>query len=496
MASQSPQLDEVTIAGLHRGYRDGSLTAAAVVGEYLSRIERIDRGGPRLNSILAVDAAAAETAAALDRSHAETGELSGPLHGVPIVLKDNILAAGMPTTFGSIAMDGYRSARDATVTARLRAAGAIVLAKTTLPDWASSWFSYSSQSETTRNPFDPNHDPGGSSSGSGAAVSANLATAGLGTDCGGSVRLPASFCGLVGVRTTPGVVPRTGSSWLVQQQDTVGPMTRTVEDAARLLDVLAGFDPADPYSAAATIGGRDRGFLAALGDRSLVGVRLGLLTDALGDDADPARAQVNAVVRAAVEQIRAAGGEVVEVSIDGLLDLIVATSMYGDRSKHDLDMTLRELGDAPVANMAEIHAAGRYDRRLDLFDGLMDGPDDPERSPEYLARFAARHRFTLAVEGVLAANGVDALLFPTAQLPAPSLTERDEWTTLTFPTNTLIASQSWTPAVTVPGGFTDAGLPVGIELVARRYDELRLLRVAGAVEAATRARRAPALTTR
>ncbi|MBB4660698.1 amidase [Conexibacter arvalis] len=493
MASANPQLDEVTIAGLHRGYRDGSLTATAVVREYLSRIERLDRGGPRLNSILAVDAAAEETAAALDRALAERGELSGPLHGVPVVVKDNILAAGMPTTFGSIALDGYRSERDATVVARLRAAGAIVLAKTTLPDWASSWFSYSSQSETTRNPFDPDHDPGGSSSGSGAAISANLATAGLGTDCGGSVRLPASFCGLVGVRTTPGVVPRTGSSWLVKQQDTIGPMTRTVEDAARLLDVLVGWDPGDPYSAAATIGARDRGYLAAVGDRSLVGVRLGLLVDAFGDDGDPARAAVNAVVRAAVDQVVAAGAEIVEVSIPNLMDHIVKTSMYGDRSKHDLDATLRGLGDAPVASMAEIHAAGRYDRRLDLFDNLMDGPDDPEASPEYLARFAARHAFTLAVEQALAGDRLDALLFPTSQLPAPSMEERGDWTTLTFPTNTLIASQTWTPAVTVPGGFTDAGLPVGVELVGRRFDELRVMRVAGAVEAATRARRAPVL---
>jgi len=493
MAHAEPQLEEVTIAGLQRAYRDGSLTAEAVVGAYLSRIERIDRGGPRLNAILAVDAAAAETAAALDRTLADTGELAGPLHGVPVVVKDNILAAGMPTTFGSIAMDGYRSERDATAVARLRAAGAIVLAKTTLPDWASSWFSYSSQSETTRNPFDPGHDPGGSSSGSAAAVSANLAVAALGTDCGGSMRLPASFCGIVAVRTTPGVVPRTGSSWLVRQQDTVGPMTRTVEDAARMLDVLVGWDPADPYSAGATIGPRDRSFAAAAGDRSLAGARLGLLVDALGDEGDPAAAAVNAVVRAAVEQLRAAGATIVEVTIPGLRDHVVKTSMYGDRSKHDLDATLRELGDAPVASMAEIHAAGRYDRRLDLFDGLMEGPDDPESSPDYLARFAARHDFTLALEQALAADRLDGLLLATSQLPAPSLQERDRWTTLTFPTNTLIASQTWTPAATVPAGFTPAGLPVGVEIVGRRFDELRVLRLAGAVEAATRARRAPRL---
>jgi Asp-tRNA(Asn)/Glu-tRNA(Gln) amidotransferase A subunit family amidase len=493
MAAERPQLDEITIAGLQRGYRSGELTAAGVTAEYLDRIERIDRGGPRLNAVVAVNDAAVETARRLDATLAETGAPAGPLHGVPVVVKDNIQTEELPTTFGSIAMEGFRSGRDATAVARLRAAGAIVLAKTTLPDWASSWFSYSSVSETSHNPFDPNHDPGGSSSGSAAAVSANLGAVGLGTDCGGSVRLPCSFCGLVGIRTTPGVVPRTGSSWLVQQQDTLGPLTRTVEDAARLLDVLVGYDPADPYSAGATVGPRQGSFAAAVADRSLVGVRLGLLTSALGSDADAESAAVNAVVRSAVEQIRAAGGTVVEVTIDGLMDHIVATSMYGDRSKHDLDMTLRELDMPPVSSMAEIHAAGRYHPKLDLFDGLMEGPDDPLRSPEYLARFAARHEFTLVVEDLLARNGLDTLLFPTAQVAAPSLEGREQWTTLTFPTNTLIASQTWTPAVTVPGGFTGAGLPVGVELLGRRFDELRVLRVAGAVEAAIGARRAPQL---
>ncbi|HEY4279704.1 MAG TPA: amidase [Conexibacter sp.] len=493
MAHARPQLDEITIAGLHRAYRAGELTAAAVVSEYLQRIEQLDRNGPRLNAVLATNAAALRTAEELDLRLAETGELTGPLHGVPVVLKDNILTADLPTTFGSIAMDGYRPTRDATVTRRLRAAGAIVLGKTTMPDWASSWFSYSSLSETSRNPFDPNHDPGGSSSGTGAAVSANFATAGLGTDCGGSVRLPSSFCGLVGVRTTPGVIPRTGTGWLVMQQDTVGPMTRTVEDAARMLDVLVGYDPGDPYSAAAQIGPRVGSFTAAVADRSLVGVRLGLLTDALGSDEDPESAAVNRVVRTAVASIRDAGGTVVEVTISALMEFIVNTSMYADRSKHDLDLTLRELGDTPVATMAEIHAAGKYHPKLDLIEGVIDGPDHPESSPDYLTRFAARHEFTLAVENTIVANGLDGLIFPTTRVAAPSMEGREQWTTLTFPTNTLIASQTWTPAVTVPGGFTEAGLPVGVEVLGRRFDELRVLRVAGAVEAVTKARRAPLL---
>lgn len=493
MADVRPSVDEITIADLQRAYRAGELTAVAVVREYLRRIERLDRDGPRLNAVLAVDAAAERTAAELDRRLARDGRLVGPLHGVPIVVKDNILTADLPTTFGSIAMDGYRPRRDATAVARLRAAGAIVLAKTTLPDWAASWFSYSSLSGSTRNPYDLARDPGGSSSGTAAAVAANLATAGLGTDCGGSTRLPASFCGLVGLRTTPGVVPRTGSSALVHPQDTVGPMARTVADAARLLDVIAGYDPADPYSAAAVIGARAGAFADAVTDRSLAGVRLGLLAEALGDADDPDGAAVNRVVRAVVDAVRAAGGTVVEVAIPDLRRHLSRSAMYADRARHDIDTTIAELDDPPVASIGEILAAGRHHPRLDFLAQLVDAPDDPGTSPAYLGRFAARHEFTLAVEQTIVEARLDALLYPTTRVPAPTLAGRERWTTFDFPTNTRIASQSWTPAIALPGGFTEDGVPVGVELLAKRYDERHLLRVAAALEAATAARRPPAL---
>jgi amidase len=241
-------IPEATIASIQAAYRALELSAVELVRVYLERIEAYDRGGPALNSIVVTSEQALARAEELDRE-----EPMGALHGIPVVLKDNINTSDLPTAYGSVAMRGYRPPEDATVARRLREAGAIVLAKTTLPDWATSWFSYSSLTTETRNPYDPNRDPGGSSSGTGAAVAANLATVGLGTDCGGSVRVPASFCNLVGVRSTPGVVPRTGTSYLVIPQDTVGPMARTVEDARRVFGVIAGYDPADPYSVAATI---------------------------------------------------------------------------------------------------------------------------------------------------------------------------------------------------------------------------------------------------
>jgi amidase len=466
---------EATIASIHEAYRTRELSVLELVRAYLERIEAYDRGGPRLNAIVTVNERAEERARELDAT-----EPAGPLHGIPIVLKDNVNTADLPTSYGSVAMKGYRPPRDATLVERLRRAGAIVLAKTALPDWATSWFSYSSLTTETRNPYDPDRDPGGSSSGSGAAVAANLATAGIGTDCGGSVRVPASFCNLVGVRSTPGVVPRTGTSYLVIPQDTAGPMARTVDDARAVFNVVAGYDPLDPYSVAATMSPRPgpphRGELR---DR-----RIGLVTNALGED--PA---VRGLIRAAAEALEDNGARVVEVEIPDLFDHILATSMYTDRSKHDLDRFLDELPGTPIANLEEAYDRGLYDKRLDLMDAIMDGPDDPDSDPGYLARFAARHEFTLAVTNVMAE--LDALAYPSVQVPPPTLEGRAEWTTLTLPTNTLIASQTWLPAITVPAGFTPDGAPVGLELVGRPYAEATLFALAHGFEQATHHRRAP-----
>ena len=487
------ELQEATIEDIHGAIRGGEITAAELVRGYLARIEAYERAGPALNAILATDAdAALARAQELDRAFADAGGLAGPLHGVPVALKDNILTADMPTTFGSVAMDGYRPHEDATVTRRLREAGAIVLAKTTLPDWATSWFSYSSLSNETRNPYDPGRDPGGSSAGTGAAVAASLCAVGLGTDCGGSVRVPSSFCNLVGVRSTPGVVPRTGTSYLVLPQDTCGPMARTVADAAMVMDVLAGYDPGDPYSVANAVAGRERPYAAELTPDGLRGSRVGLVTNALGADDNAEMAAVNAVVHRAVEAIGGAGAHVVEVEIPDLMDHIVATSMYTDRSKHDIDLFLSELSDPPVRTLREVYEAGQYHRDLDLMDAIIAGPDDPEENADYLRRFAARHDFTLALLNLIAGNEFDLLAYPSVQVPPPTMEGRGEWTTLTFPTNTLIASQTWMPAITVPAGFAEGGVPVGLEFVGKPYDEGTLFRLAFAFEQETGHRRAPA----
>jgi Asp-tRNA(Asn)/Glu-tRNA(Gln) amidotransferase A subunit family amidase len=483
------QIEEATIDGIHDAMRSGETTSAALVDAYRARIDAIDRDGPRLNSVLGLNEHAAERAAELDAELARTGELSGPLHGIPVLVKDCVETREIATTFGSEAITGYTPAEDAVTVRKLREAGAVILGKTTLPDFATSWFSYSSVSGETKNPYDLDRDPGGSSAGTGSAIAANLATVGIGTDCGGSIRLPSSFCGLVGIRSTPGVVPRTGSSYLVIFQDTIGPMTRSVADAVTMFDVLAGYDESDPYTAAYVIARAPASYRAQLGDATLEGARLGLVTNALGADSDPDCAAVNEVVHAAADAIRAAGAEVVEVEIPDLMEHIVATSQYVARSKHDINAFLSSRSEL---TLNEIVARGLYHKDLDLIDAMMDGPDVPEDDPDYFRRIGAREDFARATVNVMGRNRLDGLIYPTAQVPAPTMAGRKDWTTLTFPTNTLIASQTWSPAMTVPAGFTAGGLPVGLEFVAAPYDEATVFRLGYAFEQATQHRRAPA----
>ncbi len=284
MADEAFKLEEATIADIHQAFRNRSLTCRQLVQRYIDRIEAYDRKGPALNSIVNVNQNAVAEADRLDDFLSRTRTFVGPLHGIPVVVKDQVETKDIVTTFGSIALDGYIPQRDATAIAKLKEAGAIVLAKSAMPDFATSWFGFSSKSGETKNPYALDRDPGGSSSGTGAAVAANLATVGIGEDTGGSIRAPASFNNLVGVRVTSGLISRTGMSPLVVFQDTAGPMTRTVTDAAVLLDALAGYDPKDPYTSAYAIAGHTGSYTRHLDRDGLTGARIGVLTQAFGSD--------------------------------------------------------------------------------------------------------------------------------------------------------------------------------------------------------------------
>jgi amidase len=484
------EIEEATIDGIHAAMREGEISCRELVGAYLQRVAAYDRAGPELNAIVAVNPLASSRAEELDAELSRTGKLTGPLHGIPVLVKDCIETRGMPTTFGSVAVGSYQPARDATVVRRLEAAGAVILAKTTLADFAASWFSYSSVSGETRNPYAPERDSGGSSAGSAAGVAANLGCVGIGSDCGGSIRLPSSFNSLVGMRSTTGMVSRAGSSMLIASQDTIGPLARTVMDAATVMDVLVGHDPEDPYTAAAAIGSPRPLYRDAAAIGTLEDVRIGVVREACEPTRDRESACAMEVVEGALASMRAAGAILADVSIPRLADQLEATSLYRDRMRHDIDAFLAARPEIPVRSLREIHSRGLYDRRLDLIGFALEGAEDPHADPSALRRHFDQGRFTRTLVNLLATERLDALVYPSVRVLPP---RRDSGApaTLTYPTNTVIASQAGMPAIAVPAGFTPDGLPVGIEFVAKPYAEATLFRLAAGFERATRARRPP-----
>ena len=487
-------LETASIAEIQSAIFTGKVTVRQIVDAYLARIDTLDQQGPALNAMVTVNSRAQQDADELDATFGKSGRSAGPLHGIPIVIKDCLETADMPTSFGSEVFAEYQPQKDATVVTKLRDAGAVILGKTTLPDWATSWFSYSSRTGLTKNPYDLQRDPGGSSSGTGAAVASGYAAAGLGTDCGGSVRLPSSFCGLVGVRSTPGLISRAGCNPLVSVQDTIGPMTHSVEDAARLFTVMVGFDETDPLTYAYSVSRAPSSYLGALVPDALKGLRVGVLRSAFGSDDDPNAAPVNQVIAGALTELTAGGAELVDVEIDDLTGWIGRTSMYTIKSKYDIDKWLAGKPDAPAHSVAEIMKSGRYHPKLDLLEALAEGPDDPLNDLEFYRAYTAHEDFMKVVVNLMEANGLSALVYPTCQVIPPTREDTDSglWNTLNFPTNTVISSQTWMPAITVPAGLTDAGLPVGLEILARPYDEPTMFRVAYGFEQVTGHQNQPA----
>ena len=487
------QLEEATITSVHQAYRSGALTSAELTEQYLERIEGNDRQGPELQAIANTNPNALEQASHLDEHYAETNEFKGSLHGVPVVIKDQAETKDIVTTFGSKAFSDYQPEKDATVVQRLRDAGAIILAKTVLPDFATSWWGLSSAGGETKNPYDLDRDPGGSSSGTGAAVAANFGLVGIGEDTGGSIRVPASFCNLVGVRPTTGMISRTGLSPLVHFQDTAGPMTRTVTDAALLLDALVGYDPEDPYTAVAVNNRPSGSYADELSEGALAGARVGVIDDLFGSEDSEMKA-TSSVCRAALDVMASAGADVVDsVVIPDLEDYVMKTALYLMQSKYDFNGFIGDRKDATVKSFEELYEKGLYHPGLDLMEEIAGGPSQPSDDPEYYESLSAREAFQRVILNVMAELGLDAIAFPDVQLPPPlkSDVHAGRWTVLTYPTNTLVAAQASLPAISMPAGFTDAGLPVGLELVGRPFDESKLLGYAYALEQSAPPRRAP-----
>ena len=487
---QAFQVEEATIAGVHAAMLSGELTCVELTTAYLKRIEAYDDQGPRLNAILTVNPDALAVAAELDARFQASG-LTGPLHCVPVILKDNYNTYDMPTTGGVAAMANSQPLTDAFVVARMREAGALILAKANLTELAMGGTTVSSLGGQTLNPYDLTRTPGGSSGGTGAAIAANFGLVGTGSDTGQSTRSPASANSLVGIRATRGLISRGGVIPLSVTQDEIGPITRTVEDAARMLQVMAGYDPADPITAASV--GNIPNYLDFLKPDALQGARIGLLMDLVGTE--ERHAEVNRVLYEAVETMRALGAEVIEFSIPNFAALTSGMGTSDAEFGEAFEAYLASLGpDAPIKSIEELLASGAYGVSESSLRNALNSAELKQR-PNYLAIFRKRDEFQKALYVAMAEHNLDAILYPHQRvLVAPvALGDQPE-------RNGIVSNASGWPAVTFQGGFSTPtetapiGVPIGIELLGRPWSEGKLLGYAYAFEQATKVRRPPVST--
>ena len=471
---------EASILELQAALESGAATSVDLVDAYIARIAAYDRAGPTLNAIIRLHPGAREQAWRLDAERA-SGRVRGPLHGIPILLKDNYDTFDMPTAGSTVALAGWTPPDDAFQVGKLREAGAIILAKTNMHELAAGITSISSLGGQTRNPYDPARNPGGSSGGTGAAVAASFGAVGWGSDTCGSIRIPSSVHNLVGLRPTKGLSSIDGLIPLSHTQDTGGPLARSVVDLALALDATVGADAADP----ATEAMRDRepvGFRAALDAEALDGARIGALTEWLSDSG--AEAPVTASVRAALDAMAAAGAEIVDVELADQDSLLANTSVIGHEFALDLAAYLDAAGGAPVASLGEIVERGLHHEQLDgTFRRRSEsGPRDEAAYAEALARQAALRE---AIVAFMDEERLDAIAYPTLRRDPARIGSAPVGGTC------QLAAHSGLPAISAPAGFTRTGMPTGVELIGRPFDDARLVSFAYALERAIEPRRAP-----
>jgi Asp-tRNA(Asn)/Glu-tRNA(Gln) amidotransferase A subunit family amidase len=469
---------ELTIPELQAAMASGETTSAALVQQYLDRIAAFDRNGPHLNAMIMINPRALEEAAALDRER-ETKGSRGPLHGIPVLLKDNYDTHDMPTTASALAMAGFVPPDDGRQVRMLRDAGAVFIGKTNLHEFARGIETISSLGGYTRNPYDPRRNPGGSSGGTAAAVAANFAAVGMGSDTCGSIRIPAANNNLFGLRVTQGLSSRDGIIPLALTQDVGGPLARSMVDLVTVLDATVGSDTADPQTIDA-----DKhlpaSFAEFLDANALQGARLGLLTDYLLTSAP--YAEVSNVVQAAVAMMQEHGAEVVDVQIEDLDELLSNSGVIHIEFTTHLETYLRESG-APIKSVEELLASGQYHEALESrYRGSLRSAGDTE---DYHRRLANREVLAKLLIETLEANDLDALVYPTLRVK-PVFVGEDQYASMC-----RLSAHSGLPAVSMPAGFTADGLPVGVELLARPHADGRLIALGYAWELVASPRQAP-----
>ncbi|HLG58186.1 MAG TPA: amidase family protein [Vicinamibacterales bacterium] len=487
------QVHEASMSGIHAAMKAGLVTCRGLVEQYLRRIDAYDKNGPAINAIVVTNPQALAQADEMDRRFKANGPV-GPLHCIPAIVKDNFETIGLQSANGSLALQGFVSSKDAFQVKRIKDAGAIVLAKSNMAEWAFTPFETLSSilPGYTKNPYALDRVTAGSSGGTAASVAASFGAVGLGSDTGNSIRGPASHQALVGIRSTMGLTSRAGVMPLSLLADIAGPMTRTVEDAAAVFQVVVGTDPDDPATAASKGRAREN-YAAALQRDGLKGARIGVLRQAYErDDTDP---EIVSVFMTAVEDLKRAGAVIVDparVPLDDVRRTQSAGSCMG--FKYDINRYLASHGDkVPVRSLAEIVKSNRFHptvrRQLEQAEqGAENGPDTPpcKAEQEY------RERVRQAVLQVMDANTLDAFVYPTWSNPPRLIGDLN---TPAGDNSQFFSPTTGFPAIQVPMGYTRGGvLPAGITFYGRAWSEATLIKLAYAYEQATRHRHAPVST--
>jgi Asp-tRNA(Asn)/Glu-tRNA(Gln) amidotransferase A subunit family amidase len=482
------KVEEATVPEIERAFSDHRLSCHQLVQTYLDRIAAYNKQGPKLNAVLTLNGSALAAADQLDATFAKSGAV-GPLHCVPIVLKDNYNTADLPTTGGSLSLEGAQPDKDAFVVARLRAAGAIVLAKTNMHEFALSGTTVSSLGGQTLNPYDLTRTPGGSSGGTGVAVASNLAMAGTGSDTVNSIRSPSSANALVGVRPTHGLLSLTGIMPVSSTQDAIGPLARHVVDAAAMLQAMAAADPADPQTADHP----HPDYTTALDASALKGKRIGVLRVMFGSK--PEHREVNEVMERAISAMKQAGAVLIDIDAPELDadQLIAQNDVQKYEFKAVMDRYLATIPNAPTKTVDAIYAGGRFNHpTLDGFLKSAVSFKDGLSEPDYKARLDRDVKTRALLEKVMDDNHLDAVVYPLQKrlvVPITELNQADR--------NGILASVTGFPAITVPAGFsapTDTaplGVPVGMDILGKPWSEAKLLSLAYSFEQATHFRRPP-----
>src|SRR5262245_25237875 len=484
------RLQETTIAQIQAAFRDGSLTCRSLVEQYLKRIDADDKQGAKLNAIVMINPDALKTADDLDRRFRQSGPV-GAMHCVPVLVKDNYETFDMPTTAGSLSLKDMMTGKDAFVVKRLREAGAVMLAKSNMAEFAFSPIETvnSILPGYTRNPYDTSRVTAGSSGGSAAALAANFAAIALASDTGDSIRGPAGHQALVGLRSTMGLVSRAGVVPLNLAADIAGAVTRTVADTTAVLQVIAGEDPDDPVTATSR-GHVDANYAAALRADGLRGTRLGVLHQAY--DTPTLDREVDGVFHAAIGELRKLGAEVIDPVAVADLDALRRTQGGGcNQFKYDLNRYLAGLGDkAPMRSLADVIKSRNFHPSIQVrLESAESSGDVPGESAGCRSRDEFRVKLRAAVLKLMDDQCLDAMIYPTWSNPPRLIGDLN---TPGGDNNQFFSPSTGFPAITVPMGFTRGDtLPAGLQFFGRPWDESRLLRLAYAYEQGTRHRRPP-----